>query len=204
MLKRTLKILVLLILALPFIYISVYYIQNLTLKESFVTYNEGQGSDSFIRCNSNIFEPEFVDIYFTGDEGNLSFKKTKMLFQSDEQWRNSRIGGTTVTNTTFEELVKMVKKDCSQFQYGYANPDPEGPRWTYTGASSDDEVEAQEPTEEERRLKEVLLGIKHLTEAEKNKMIEHYGPIERLTAEELIEWWDRIDSDVRNGVFSLE
>ena len=142
MVKKILKILVLLILSLPLVYFGVYHIQNQTLKASYVSYNEGQGGDSFIRCDLNIFEPEFTDVYFTGDEGNISFKKTKMFFQTDEEWRQSRTGGTTIKNTTFPELVKMVKEDCDQFKQAKGEYHDKTMNWSYSKAPSQEEKNA--------------------------------------------------------------
>ena len=202
--KKFLIILTSLVLLAPIAYFCIYIIQNITLTKSYVTYNEGQGADSFIRCNLNIFEPEFASAFFAMEKGHISFKKTKMFLQTDKEWETSYTGGTTIKNTTFPELVKMVKEDCSQFQYGYDNPDPDGPRWTYTAATEEDFVEYQEPTETEIRVRDAIHSFKFLTEAQQAKVVEHYGPMGRLNVEELIEWDTQIRRDLESGAFSLD
>lgn len=198
MVKRILKIVMLSILSLPLIYFGIYNIQNQTLKRSYVSYNEGQGSDSFIRCNSNVLEPEFANIYFAGDEGHISFKKTKMFFQTNEEWKRSRLGGTTIKNTTFPELVKMVKEDCSQFQDDYNNPDSNGIDWGYREAEP--EI-IPEPVSElkmaQDRVNELRTLYYYLDDNFREKITEVYGDIETMTDSELSAV---IEEDIKDGM----
>jgi hypothetical protein len=195
MVKRILKIVMLSILCLPLIYFGAYYIQNQTLKRSYVSYNEGQGDDSFIRCNWNIIEPKFASVYFAGDEGHISFKKTKMFFQTDEEWMQSRTGGTTVKNTTFPELVKMVKEDCGQFKqpkgdfrdktinwsYGPYTPEPE---------KTPEQLQQKEMLERAQEISDVHYVLEEIyTDEMRQNAIEKYGDWKDLTDDELLKWY---------------
>lgn len=129
--KRAFKIFTLAILVLIIIFLSLFLLQTTLLKRSltnkWLTANETEfkGYD-FVRCNWNLFKPEvaFVDDYILlGDIRGLEihFYTQKNLFDfARESWSESNwTGGTDVKNTTFPELVKMVKKDCEQFRQGY-------------------------------------------------------------------------------------
>ncbi len=180
--KITISLMIILF-SILMICIGIYLIQNQTIKKSFINYNGDNGDNIFIRCNYNILEPEFtyaVELNLITDNGieinkkMLSFHKIKKIFsQTELEWKNSRIGGTTVENTTFPELVKMVKQDCSQFQDNYYdeselgytsdmndneklerwnNTELKNPNWTFYENKPKTEEELKE--EEERKKEE--------------------------------------------------
>ena len=101
-------------------------------------------------------------------------------------------GGTTVKNTTFEELLAMVKKDCSQFQESSSIDDnPNNTRWVYYKADppkSDEQIQqekAQALKEDADYIRERLTGV---NQEHANYIIELYGKWEHLTDEELIQF----------------
>ena len=115
------------------------------------------------------------------DEMKVYFYKIKNIFSEEEENREF-IGVATIKNTTFPELVKMVKEDCSQFQEGYLDYtgyehlsdkerderyweiDRKNLGWTYTPY-----IPEPEPTEEEKARK---AEWEALTEDEKAELRE--------------------------------
>jgi len=207
MIKKNFTIIIISIVILPLFYFATYLIQNQTLKKSYVDYNEGQGADSFIRCNLNIFEPEFTDIYFTGDEGNISFKKTtRMFFQSNEEWKKSRTGGTTIKNTTFPELVEMVKEDCSQFQKAYYDESEIGytddmtdtektERWHETELKNINWSYSKAPTQDEisqDKIDFIHRAFSSLEDSVEKVFIERYGDINTMSDEDKFAIYDEV------------
>ncbi len=110
------------------------------------------------------------------------------------------LGATTVRNTTFPELVKMVKDDCEQFKDGYTD---------YTGYEhlSDEEKDEQYYevrkknlgwtfTPAEASVKEtVLIRNRYSKYHGVNAFTETYGDIYKMTDEELIKLDERIKKE---------
>ena len=246
--KKVIKIL-LLITILPVIYGVFCMLQNYQIKGALEKYNESELDDkhALIRCNYNILLPEFAYVFFAMDQGHISFDQIKKVFWSTQDWDTSSTGGTTIKNTTFPELVKMVKEDCGQFQDGYDNPDPDGPAWTYSKAETieeqaesirlysfrnvrymdifkeiygdmstmtDEELVAlktritregmDEHVETRRIIKEMEKEWETLTEDQKQKVIDTYDDWREMDDEGRVEFFNRIQSDVISGKFSLE
>lgn len=161
--KKIIFIFTILIVVPIIIYFGIYLIQGQTIKKSFVNYNEGVGNDTFIRCNYNIFNPEFAytfNLNLISEDGYefnkkmISFHKPKHLFsQTNEEWESSYTGGTTIQNTTFPELVEMVKEDCSQFRKGHGDYYGEDLAWSYSPYEPEPE-KSQEDIEFEQRMDE--------------------------------------------------
>gem|GEM_PF-6638314 len=55
------------------------------------------------------------------------------------------MGGTTIKNTTYEEVLEMVKNDCSQFQEAKGKYDDIDINWSY--AKYDRELEEERDKE---------------------------------------------------------
>lgn len=131
--KNILKIGILSILSLILVYFVVFVIQNYYLSKS-IEYRWLSSKSTkllsydTVRCNWNIFKPEiaFVDESVVLDkfrEMEIFFYKPKKLFsQTQQEWEDSYVGGTDIKNTTFPQLLAMVKDDCYQFQKDYDNP----------------------------------------------------------------------------------
>ncbi len=143
-----------------FSYLVVYFIQNKTLIKSFsqetnTTLNE---EVQLIRCNWNIFKPEFTFVFATDDGGHMSFRESENIFwQSKENWRKNKTGGTTVQNTTFKNLLSMVKDDCYQFQKDYNWSETWGTekektelRWQYSKLIKIDKEKEKKELEKQR------------------------------------------------------
>jgi hypothetical protein len=197
------------ILGVGALFLLIISLQNVSLRRSFESEYTPLKADyianaTFERCNMNIFKPDFAKVteYEDEEDVNIAFYAPSRLFrQTEDEWDTSYTGGTTVTNTTFPELVAMVKEDCSQFRYGYVNPDPVGPRWTYSK-----HVEIPEKTERAKNLQEVeeiLWEFKELTQEQQQKIIENYGNYKGMTVKEVIEWEAQITEDVESGKFDL-
>ena len=190
--KKIILITLVLIIFLGIMYFSVFWIQNNTYKKSFVSFygleniTEKEKPYSFQRCNLNIFKPEFV--YLTGkNKGLMNFYHTKNIFsQTKEEWKNSRTGGTTIKNTTFSQLLKMVKEDCYQFQKDYNRKNEDELNWLYSKnrSVSIEEKEKQKKEREKEREKEAQKlreqgidpdNIPGYTDEELRKILENDG-----------------------------
>jgi len=143
-----------------------------------------------VRCNTSFRKPEFAFIdqeynqYTKTDDFSIDFhyiEDTLHINQND--WTKYYIGSTDIINTTFPQLVAMVKEDCSQFQQGYDNPDPEGIGWTYTPA---------EPLE--KQAKDIwLYSYRDVRTSDIFKEI--YGDMSTMTDEELVALKRRITAE---------
>ncbi|MCK5589296.1 MAG: hypothetical protein KAI16_03225 [Candidatus Pacebacteria bacterium] len=193
--KKKIIGLIILAISLVVVYFGIYVIQNKALINSYVEYNEGQGENSFVRCNLSIFEPEFASVFFAMNQGHISFKKTSLFSQTKQEWENSYIGGTTIKNTTFPELLKMVKEDCYQFQEDYDNPkvNEGGIDWGYREADNN-----QSDTERYKKMVESQ-GQKFIEIDSSRSLVEQlmeYG----MTLEEIVEEAQKKDGDSDESV----
>ena len=145
------------ILSLCALFFIAINLQNILLKGSFESEYTPLKADyivnaTFKRCNINILKPEFAKItdYRDEQEINIAFYAPgKILSQTEADWDNSYTGGTTVKNTTFHELVGMVKKDCNQFQEGHGDYYGEDLAWSYSPYEPEPEKTQEEIEEEE-------------------------------------------------------
>ena len=166
--RKYIKIIGVIILSLAIIYFIIFAIQNYTLKKSFAkeTHTIFDEDTQLVRCNWNIFTPEFAFVY-----GDLGFYNSKnMFYQTKEEWNNNRVGGTTIQNTTFPQLLAMVKEDCYQFQTGSKEIKEKGIIWSYSEAESKEEKERRKKEKEERIRKEKEAWEK-LSPEEKEKIM---------------------------------
>ena len=161
-----------------------------------------------IMCNLNIFQPKYILItsahyqYNDIDRKSLSigFFNISRPHIFSFNWQIEYTGGTTVKNTTFPELVKMVKEDCYQFQEDYDNPNPEtGIDWGYREAEP---PKAQEEIEEEKieNYYSVIRGARYqfdnfFTDFQKEKIIEFYGDLSQMTDDEVYKAAKDIDEN---------
>jgi len=164
--KIILVILITLILSL-LVYTGIYFIQNKTMKNSFIKfyglekYTEKSKPYSFQGCNLNIFNPEFA--YLTGRTRILIvFYKPKSLFNPSEvEWKKSYIGSTEVKNTTFPQLLKMVKEDCEQFKKSKGERTDKTINWSYGKYKSLKEKTPEELEKEKKEEGEIERKIKN-------------------------------------------
>ena len=113
----------------------------------------------------------------------------------------SYTGGTTIKNTTFPELVEMVKEDCSQFQEDYDNPNPEtGIDWGYREADPPESPKTEEELEYEKRQNYYtqIRSLKYVfnetfTDFQQAKFIEMFGDVNLMTDEEIYNTKKEID-----------
>jgi hypothetical protein len=83
-----------------------------------------------VKCDLfDIFSPKYAFVGEYNDELNSKkiffYKIKKESIFSNQNLTDDYIGGTDIKNTTFPELLKMVKKDCSQFQKSSSVDDSE-------------------------------------------------------------------------------
>ena len=181
-----------LIVVLIIVYIIIFVYQNYKFKNSYENLiHKTLSKDELleykrdiVRCNWNIFNPEFA--YISGKiDPDISFHKPPFLLYDLKDSLQFYIGGTTIENITFEKLLEMVKEDCYQFQkdHNWAETwnKPEANtelRWKWSRSETEEEKrEEKEKEEQERKAFEKMLKEKGMTE-------EEYRESQKLTPEE--------------------
>ena len=86
----------------------------------------------------------------------VDFYNLKRPHIFSQNWNIQRTGGTTIKNTTFPELVAMVKEDCGQFQEGHGDYYGDKLAWSYSPyvpepIKTQEEIEFEQKTEELRQ-----------------------------------------------------
>ncbi len=99
-------------------------------------------------------------------------------------------GGTTLKNTTFPELVNMVKDDCSQFQESKGNYYDETINWSYSPYTPEPELTAGEMEQEEdrRRAEDLRSELWFMTDEQLEHVRRTYGVTEQSPDSQLLEW----------------
>jgi len=125
--------------------------------------NKTINSSDIIRCNISFLKPNvaFVSDHILLDdidELKIYFYGIKNIFSKKDDNREF-IGVTTVKNTTFPELVKMIKEDCSQFQEGHGDYYGEDLAWSYSPYEPEPE-KTQEEIEYEQKLKDLSAKVR--------------------------------------------
>jgi|GEM_PF-5174488 len=200
-LKKGIAILGLIALLL---FISIFVLSKYNIETGLNNYwyedeNKVISHSEIIRCDNNLLHPAVAflsehvlleDI----DELKVYFYRIKDIFSKNENTRDF-IGVATVTNTTFPELVKMVKEDCSQFQADYNNPDSDGIDWGYREAEPAPTPEQIKEEEDQRyysMVKSTRYQFSMFTELQKRKFTEVYGDIMSMTDDEVYQVAKRI------------
>jgi hypothetical protein len=192
MLRRALIYLLILITSVSIIYFLIIHLQSYfitkTIENNFV--NSGVDEEDYsdfrtIRCNLDLFNPKIAfvnDLFYKNlPQYNIFMFRMERPFSSKP--KEVRIGGTTVKNVTFPELVAMVKEDCDQFQDGHVS-DVEGePEWVYTRAKTKEEKVAD--------IKEGFLA----NENRYSSFREIYGDVEQMTDEEVLALHEKIKEE---------
>ena len=127
-----------------------------------------------VRCNWNIFKPEYAVVHDLFNnitrEYNIYFFNQKNIFSFEIE----RIGTTTVKNTTFEELLKMVKEDCYQFQKSKGTPKDKTINWGYLKYDKRYEVTEEERQKEMEEAKKEEERLRNLPPEEAEKNVREY------------------------------
>ncbi|MDH5597097.1 MAG: hypothetical protein OEY44_03255 [Candidatus Peregrinibacteria bacterium] len=167
------------------------------------------------RCNFGLSKSEYVfvshrDYSFRNEARELwktTFYSATRPHPLSFSWITKYTGGTDVRNVTFPQLVQMVKEDCSQFQYGYDNPDPDGPRWTYSKYVEEPEADPL-PNEDSRRDVFIAeMAVKEfwkMPENQQENIRANYGGPEGKNVKEVLKWFNQVNADIEEGKFSLE
>ncbi len=152
--KKVILLIIEIIILIGIVYFGIYKYQNHSLKKSFsIEKKESFKEAEFVRCNWNIFNPEFAYTF----PGTIGFYKSNNLFyQTKEEWNQNRTGGTTVKNTTFPQLLEMVKEDCEQFKKPKGERTDKTINWSY-GKYKPPKEKTPEEIEKERLKQERIL-----------------------------------------------
>lgn len=147
-----------------------------------------------VRCDFGIsnIEYAFIGEYKDRIDNLKTFfyeMKRKSLFTVND-WSDNYIGGTTIKNTTFPQLVAMVKEDCSQFQKGKGDYWGEDIAWSHTPAPTKEELDERhvdsmrsdfvDLSEESREIFYRVYGVTHKDMTTNDeKTLEIYNKIEK-------------------------
>lgn len=156
-----------------------------------------------VNCEFNLKNPKHAFVSFQHyiySEDNSEMKFWRIDFYDlnrksffSQSWNILRTGGTTITNTTFPELVEMVKEDCRQFQEDFDAEDPETQiDWGYREADppeppkTEEELAEGEVKEKYDNIRGILSFVNEsLTNLQRDKFIEFYGDVNNMTNEEI-------------------
>jgi len=158
------------------------YGQSEKVQKAFKNYN-------IVECRFDLLNPEYAFVsyqHYVYPERNVDNKLWRIDFYNLDRdnkittnWNIERTGGTTIKNTTFEELVKMAKEDCSQFQKAKGDFRDETINWSYSKYNPEHVIEPEKPLTEEEK--------EDLTERRKKKLQELMKKdIKRIKTDDMI------------------
>ena len=110
------------------------------------------------------------------------------------------IGGSDIKNTTFSQLLKLVKQDCSQFQKSKGNYTDKTINWSYSKYIPEPVLTPEEQKEKDRKdlVDELKMELEWYDEEELQYVKETYGITKRSMDSEFLEWNKRA---LENGYF---
>ncbi len=174
--ERIIKIIIIILISFVLLYFVSFWIQNIIIKKNIDNYIlsfqynvENIKKRDVVRCNYNILRPEFAEVELENRNNRdilyISFWKGDILFRiTKENWRKYKVGGTTISNTTFPQLLAMVKEDCYQFQKSnnWYNKESKEIKWNWSRAETKEEREKREleRKEEEKKQEEFIKKLK--------------------------------------------
>lgn len=151
------------------------------------------------QCQFGILNTEYVfvshrDYSFRNEDRELwktTFYHSERPHPFSPNWATTYTGGTTIKNTTFDELVTMVKDDCEQFKKPKGDYRDETINWSYGAYEPEQEKTPEEIIEQERKDRwEAVDNIRlFYTEEMKRDLADKYGEFEHLPPLELYEWY---------------
>lgn len=105
---------------------------------------------AFISHLHYIYPEDDVDM----ESLNIGFYNVSRTHFFSSNWKINYTGSTEVHNTTFTQLVKMVKEDCSQFQRGHGDYYGDELAWSYSPYDPELEEFLERDSQEFRLTKE--------------------------------------------------
>lgn len=185
--KKINKLMVIFILILLVVLTALYGASQYNTKKSLNDYwygdeNKAINASEILRCSFSLFKP---DVVFVSDhvllddidEMKVYFYKIMNIFSKEDDNREF-IGVTTIENTTFPELVKMVKEDCSQFQKAKGDPSDKTINWSYSPYEPEPEKEPEPELTEEQ------------IEAKRQQALDQINLINEMKGKPNVEkWW---------------
>lgn len=209
--REKIKISLYLLLILISIFSLLFLLQTLLLKRvvengflsSGIKRND-YSSYNLVRCDLSYLNPEIVLVSDLLFENNYEYSIYFFDFQNPFSFYPNfiRTGGTNVKNINYEELVELIKEDCLQFKKSTINDNKiNGPNWIYMNHQSKDLNEVSSQGKEYRKR---LNLFNLLSESEKAKIEGFYGDWRTLNEDQFLNWSDKIISDIKEGMFSLE
>ena len=152
--KKPIKIIisVLIILIIAILINIIFYYKSINKA---LIYNEVLSQNEYVQkamkkykvveCKFNLTNPEYALValeHYVYPEDDVDRKIWHVTFHNfsrsnifSPNWKIDYTGGTTIKNTTFPHLVKLVKQDCSQFQKSKGNHTDETINWSYSKKS---------------------------------------------------------------------
>ena len=197
----------LIIIFIFFILTVIYFIGILNIKNNIKsefglikgeekTFTQAFKEYEIIQCKFDLLNPEYVfvshrDYSYRNEDRELwktTFYKAIRNNIFSANWQTSYTGGTTIKNTTFPELVKMVKEDCSQFQKPKGDRTDESINWSYSAAPSQEDKDKE-------AINILRRKYNHYSDTLKESFIEKYGNIYEMSDDELLKIAKKVEND---------
>jgi len=197
------KISIAAILTISIVFV-LFSIQNYLAKKSLVKYIFSYNTDNLlnyatVRCNLNIFKPEFAFIdkennKYTGKTNlSIDFHYVEDIFNiKGNDWTRYYLGSTDIKNTTFSELVKMVKEDCKQFKKSVGGFHDKTINWSYSKPSTKKEVNKE-------IIQNIKIEFQDYPDKVRDLFIKKYGNIESMSDAEILEVNKKIKDEGLDG-----
>ena len=143
-----------------------------------------------IKCNAyDLYFPEyaFINRQLNGEfeELEIMFYKVQTLVPIFHDKDFLYTGGTDITNTTFNQLVKMVAEDCGQFKRGDRKNETS---WIHSPAKSLEEITRE-------KIETLEYRFSGYGDETQEAFTKEYGDIEKMTDSQKVELFDRIDEE---------
>lgn len=189
--KKILKVILILIALLLIVYVAIFSVQSFLIKKSLFEYFNSYSIEKLverdvIRCSYNILNTKVAYIElenneYIGDDFGIYFYYLEDIFGiKSNNWNKTGIGATVPKNATFNELIKMAKEDCLQFQKAKGDPNDETINWRYVEADTQEEIEAD-------AVYMIISSFDDYSDIVKEIFIEKYGDPRIMERDEILE-----------------
>jgi len=110
------------------------------------------------------------------------------------KWGVDYLGGTTVKNTTYPQLLKLVKKDCDRFQKSSSlNADPNDTRWVYSKAEppkTPEQIAEQKKKDRDYLYEFYIQDLSKYNKKEIEILVKIFGDWREMPKEEFIDFME--------------
>lgn len=207
--KKTMAIVVILlvIVAISFQMYSFKRIESELVSENILSQSENV-QKSYVSyksslCKFDLLKPEYAFISYLHyvypednidrESWNVGFYEATRSMPFSYNWTLNYKGGTNIENATFDEIVAMVKEDCSQFQQSKGDYWDETINWSYSAYEPEPELteEEKQKAEEEYIISRLQGELVIYNEEDLKYVEETYGITRESPPWDLLEWYEK-------------